>query len=232
MEAFNVRTGQPAEEGILLQIRAHCLSASNSTNSTEDAEVDDTVSFPNHLYSQASKASAEDKVAFTVQILEEMVALLEGGYSSASWEENTEENFLSVVSRQAVGLRSCTVHHKESKKLHMYFKRLSSHVLEQMGHSAEAWELIRREMKSHLKRVDQLLLSNQHLSVTFIYYLDVAGIAVEMEAISSDDVTKREDIEDEKERTKHRTLGDALGQRSGRGGAVIDMDELLSVGEI
>ncbi|XP_078019819.1 interferon a3-like [Epinephelus lanceolatus] len=143
--------------------------ASNSTNSTEDAEVDDTVSFPNHLYSQASKASAEDKVAFTVQILEEMVALLEGGYSSASWEENTEENFLSVVSRQAVGLRSCTVHHKESKKLHVYFKRLSSHVLEQMGHSAEAWELIRREMKSHLKRVDQLLLSNQHLSVTFIY---------------------------------------------------------------
>nr|AGL21770.1 interferon [Epinephelus coioides] len=130
------------------------------TMANEDAEVDNTVSFPNHLYSQASKASAEDKVAFTVQILEEMVALLEGGYSSASWEENTEENFLSVVSRQAVGLRSCTVHHKESKKLHMYFKRLSSHVLEQMGHSAEAWELIRREMKSHLKRVDQLLLSN------------------------------------------------------------------------
>ncbi|XP_049419755.1 interferon a3-like [Epinephelus fuscoguttatus] len=134
--------------------------ASNSTNTTGDAEVDDTVSFPNHLYSQASKASAEDKVAFTVQILEEMVALLEGGYSSASWEENTEENFLSVVSRQAVGLRSCTVHHKESKKLHMYFKRLSSHVLEHMGHSAEAWELIRREMKSHLKRVDQLISSN------------------------------------------------------------------------
>nr|AGJ98284.1 interferon 2 [Epinephelus coioides] len=130
------------------------------TMANENAEVDNTVSFPNHLYSQASKASAEDKVAFTVQILEEMVALLEGGYSSASWEENTEENFLSVVSRQAVGLRSCTVHHKESKKLHMYFKRLSRHVLMRMGHSAEAWELIRREMKSHLKRVDQLLLSN------------------------------------------------------------------------
>ncbi|XP_049420332.1 interferon a3-like, partial [Epinephelus fuscoguttatus] len=136
------------------------LCSENKRTANEDAEVDDTVSFPNHLYSQASKASAEDKVAFTVQILEEMVALLEGGYSSASWEENTEENFLSVVSRQAVGLRACIGSHRESKRLHMYFKRLSHHVLMRMGHSAEAWELIRREMKSHLKRVDQLISSN------------------------------------------------------------------------
>ncbi|XP_042337575.1 interferon a3-like [Plectropomus leopardus] len=132
--------------------------ANNSTNTTEDAAPEATVSFPNHLYSQASKASAEDKLGFTVQVLEEMVSLLEGGYSSASWEENTEENFLSVVSRQAVGLRSCSHHgHKKNKKLEMYFKRLSSHVLEHMGHSAEAWELIRREIQSHLKRVELLI---------------------------------------------------------------------------
>ncbi|XP_049419759.1 interferon a3-like [Epinephelus fuscoguttatus] len=144
--------------GSSLSCRWVCVCVCVCAN--EDAEVDDTVSFPNHLYSQASKASAEDKVAFTVQILEEMVALLEGGYSSASWEENTEENFLSVVSRQAVGLRSCIGSHRESQRLHMYFKRLSHHVLMRMGHSAEAWELIRREMKSHLKRVDQLISSN------------------------------------------------------------------------
>uniref|UniRef100_A0A4W6GAY1 Uncharacterized protein n=1 Tax=Lates calcarifer TaxID=8187 RepID=A0A4W6GAY1_LATCA len=54
----------------------------NSTNSTEDAEVEDTVAFPNDLYSQASKASAEDKLGFTVQVLEEMAVLFEEDHSA------------------------------------------------------------------------------------------------------------------------------------------------------
>ncbi|XP_070783080.1 interferon a3-like [Enoplosus armatus] len=134
--------------------------ANNSTNTTE--EVNDAAAFPNDLYSQAAKAPAEDKLGFTVQVLEETAALFEEDHSSASWEENTVENFLSVVTRQADGLRSCIGSHghkKKNKKLHMYFKRLSSLVLEQMGHSAEAWELIRKEIKAHLKRADQLVSS-------------------------------------------------------------------------
>ncbi len=39
-------------------------------------------------------------------------------------------------------------------------------------------------------------------------------------------------MEDEQERTKHQTLGDTLGQRSGGACAVVDVDELLSVCEI
>ncbi|XP_034715994.1 interferon phi 4 [Etheostoma cragini] len=139
--------------------------ANNSTNTTGD-EVD----FPNHLYTQASKASAEDKLSFTVQILEEMVSLFEEEHRSASWEENTVEHFLIAVTQQADGLHSCIQghsHKKKNKKLHMYFKRLSDHVLERMGHSAEAWELVREEMKTHLIRVEQLVLSlvpNKNLS--------------------------------------------------------------------
>ncbi|XP_039645022.1 interferon a3-like [Perca fluviatilis] len=125
--------------------------ANNSTNTTEDE-----VHFPNDLYSQASKASAEDKLRFTVQILEEMVSLFEEDHSAASWEEKTVDHFLIVVTQQADGLQSCGHSHK-NKKLHMYFKRLSGHVLKRMGHSAEAWELIREEMKNHLIRVEQLL---------------------------------------------------------------------------
>lgn len=124
------------------------LQANNSTNSTEDAQVEDTVAFPNDLYSQASKASvshpqlssdvrqnkwwvisspciekcvlswllliffflsfqAEDKLHFTVQVLEEAAALFEEDHSNASWEENTVENFVNVVNQQADGLRSC-----------------------------------------------------------------------------------------------------------------------------
>ncbi|XP_029132646.2 interferon a3-like [Labrus bergylta] len=140
----------------LLDTMAH-----NSTNSTEDAEVKHTVSFPHELYSQADKAAAADKLSFTVQVLNEMETLLNKNHSSASWEEKTVDSFLGVVSRQADGLHSCIRSHghkKHNKKLHMSFKRLS-HVLEQMGHSAEAWELIRKEIKTHLMRADLLITS-------------------------------------------------------------------------
>ncbi len=50
--------------------------------------------------------------------------------------------------------------------------------------------------------------------------------------MTAHDVAKGKDAEDEKERTKHYTLGDALGQRSDGRGAIIDSDELLSVSEI
>ncbi|XP_051273607.1 interferon a3-like [Dicentrarchus labrax] len=136
--------------------------ANNSTNTTEDAEVEDTVAFPNLLYRQASKASAEDQLAFTVQILNETAALFEEDHSSASWEENTVEDFVNVVTQQADNLRSCIGSHghkKTNKKLQMYFMKLSSHVLKKMGHSAEAWELIRTEIKTHLMRADQLVSS-------------------------------------------------------------------------
>ena len=62
--------------------------------------------------------------------------------------------------------------------------------------------------------------------------LDVVAIAVEMETMMTDDVTKEKHVEDEKERTKHQTLGDTLGQRSVGGGAIIDADELLAVCDI
>uniref|UniRef100_A0A4W6F231 Uncharacterized protein n=1 Tax=Lates calcarifer TaxID=8187 RepID=A0A4W6F231_LATCA len=120
----------------------------NSTNSTEDAEVEDTVAFPNDLYSQASKASAEDKLGFTVQVLEEMA-------------ESTVKDFVNIVTQQADGpsLLCNHSHKKKNKKLHMYFKRLSGHVLERMGHSAESWELIRKKIKTHLMRAHQLVSS-------------------------------------------------------------------------
>ncbi|XP_030610770.1 interferon a3-like [Archocentrus centrarchus] len=131
--------------------------ANNSTNSTE---LEDTVVFPNHLYRQASKASAEEKLAFTAQILEEVAALFEEDHSSASWEESTVRNLLNIVNKQAEELRSCIgSHKKKNKKLRMYFKRLSHHILKQMGHSAEAWELIRKETKDHLMRAEQLTSS-------------------------------------------------------------------------
>ncbi|XP_038152803.1 interferon a3-like [Cyprinodon tularosa] len=133
----------------------------NSTNSTQDEEQS-AVAFPHHLYSHVSKASAEGKLAFTVHILREISALFEDDYSSSSWQETTVENFLNVVNKQADELQSCIKGHahmkkKHNTKLHIYFQRLSHDILKKMGHSAEAWELIRREIKVHLMKVDHLV---------------------------------------------------------------------------
>ncbi|XP_037836933.1 interferon a3-like [Kryptolebias marmoratus] len=130
------------------------MMGNNSTNSTEDEE-ESAVAFPHHLYGQAARASAEEKVAFTAQVLKEVSALLEEDDGSSSWEEVTAENFLSVVNKQAEELLSC----KKNTKLHLYFRRLSAQVLKKRGHSAEAWELIRREVRGHLMRADHLISS-------------------------------------------------------------------------
>ena len=53
---------------------------------------------------------------------------------------------------------------------------------------------------------------------------DVIGITVEMETMVANDFAKGEQIKYEEERTKYRTLGDALGQRNSGGGAVVDVD--------
>nr|XP_046233927.1 interferon phi 4 isoform X2 [Scatophagus argus] len=134
------------------------VMGNNSTNSTEDSEVQDAVAFPDDLYNQASQASAEGKLAFAVQVLDETAGLFEEDHSSASWEENTADDFVNVVTQQADELRSCTGSHKRNKKLHMYFKRLSS-LVKRMDHSADVWEVVRKQIKSHLMSTDLLVSS-------------------------------------------------------------------------
>ena len=62
--------------------------------------------------------------------------------------------------------------------------------------------------------------------------LDVVSVAVETKAMTADDGTSGELVEDEEERTKHRALGDALREGDSGRGTVVDVDKLMSVGEI
>ncbi|XP_055006002.1 interferon a3-like [Boleophthalmus pectinirostris] len=131
----------------------------SSFNSTEDADLQDTVAFPNELYNHASNAITEERLRFMAQLLDEIVSLFEEDQSAASWHESAVDDFLNVITQQADGLRSCVTNQsskRKNKKLSLYFKRLST-LLEQMGHNAEAWEWIRREVKLHLQRADLLI---------------------------------------------------------------------------
>lgn len=47
-----------------------------------------------------------------------------------------------------------------------------------------------------------------------------------MEAVTTDNLTKGQEVKDENERNKHRALGDALEQGGSRGGAVVDVNKL------
>ena len=62
--------------------------------------------------------------------------------------------------------------------------------------------------------------------------LCVVGVAVEMEAMAAEDLTKGKDVEDKQERAKHRALGDTVGDRGCDGVAVVYGDELMSVREV
>ncbi|KAF3853881.1 hypothetical protein F7725_014569, partial [Dissostichus mawsoni] len=135
--------------------------ANNSTNTTVDAGV----GFPYRLYKKAFHASAEDRLHFLVQILKEMVVLFEEDTSKASWEENTEE----TSSSRNKAFAHIGTHKKENRNLHRYFQRLSSHVLKKMDHSAEAWELIRNKMKSHLAE-DKLSFTVQILEEMVVLF--------------------------------------------------------------
>ncbi|XP_039472766.1 interferon a3-like [Oreochromis aureus] len=137
----------------------------NITNTTKDAEIEHNVAFPNRLYRQTSKATAEDKLAFTIQILNDLFALFKKNRSSAPWEENTVENFLNIVHKQTEELRSCIGSHSNttqkgqqlSFRREMYFERLLNEILKKNGYSAEAWEKIRNITQAHLRRCEFLI---------------------------------------------------------------------------
>ncbi|CAL9699449.1 unnamed protein product [Knipowitschia caucasica] len=140
-------------------LKAMANNSITFTNSTEEDDFESTVDFPNELYNLTSKAAREEKLKFMGQLLDEIVALFEEDQTSAPWQETVMDDFLNIISQQADGLRACVSSQnlkRKSKKLSMYFKRLST-LLEQTSHSTQAWEWIRTEVKVHLQRADLLV---------------------------------------------------------------------------
>ena len=62
--------------------------------------------------------------------------------------------------------------------------------------------------------------------------LCIIGVAVEVEAMAAEDLSKGENVYDEEEGAKHRALGDTVGYGGGGGFRVVNRNELLSVREV
>ena len=59
--------------------------------------------------------------------------------------------------------------------------------------------------------------------------MGVVSVAVEIETMATDDLSKGKDVNDEEEGTKHGTLGDTMGDRGGGGFKYVYRNELMSV---
>nr|XP_057934251.1 interferon phi 4 [Doryrhamphus excisus] len=137
-----------------------------AANATVDME--NPVAFPRHVYERAAKASAEDRLALVVQVLQEVEDLFDQKNTSSSlWDERTLDNFLNIVHEEKNNLQSCMDRMQQksrtskakNRKLGSYFKRLSRCLRDGKQDSTEAWEMIRKEVRMHLFQASQLIPS-------------------------------------------------------------------------
>ncbi|KAL2078648.1 hypothetical protein ACEWY4_026333 [Coilia grayii] len=115
------------------------------------------VHFPDELYKLAKKSEPERLSWFVAQVLEEVSELLDGDLEDADWDEKKVKDFMSTLDTQLDGTLSCVGSKtRRNKRLHLYFKKLRNETLGKMEDKTQAWELIRKEVYNHLRRVNHL----------------------------------------------------------------------------
>ncbi|XP_045570930.1 interferon a3-like isoform X3 [Salmo salar] len=97
----------------------------------------------------------EDQVRFRNETIYQITKLFDGNMKSVTWDKKKRDDFLNILERQFENLKSCVSPAKKpERRLKRYFKELNRKVLRKMNYSAQAWELIRKETKRHLQRLD------------------------------------------------------------------------------
>ncbi|XP_038844496.1 interferon a3-like [Salvelinus namaycush] len=95
------------------------------------------------------------KVRFRNETIYQITKLFDGNMKSVTWDKKKLDHFLNILERQFENLNSCVSPAKiPERRLKRYFKNLNRMVLRKMNYSALAWELIRKETKHHLERLD------------------------------------------------------------------------------
>ncbi|XP_034151242.1 interferon a3-like [Esox lucius] len=106
-------------------------------------------------------AQYEVKVRFLNETIHEIFKLFDENMDAVTWEEKKLDDFLILLHRQFQNLKSCVSPATKFKRLKRFFKKLNKKVLVEMNYSAQAWELIRKETKYILEKLD-LLVATMH----------------------------------------------------------------------
>eukprot|EP00063_Salmo_salar_P073418 XP_014048253.1 PREDICTED: interferon a3-like isoform X3 [Salmo salar] len=97
----------------------------------------------------------EDQVRFRNETIYQITKLFDGNMKAVTWDKKKRDDFLNILERQFENLKSCVSPAKKpERRLKRYFKELNRKVLRKMNYSAQAWELIRKETRRHLQRLD------------------------------------------------------------------------------
>uniref|UniRef100_A0A6Q2WTR6 Uncharacterized protein n=1 Tax=Esox lucius TaxID=8010 RepID=A0A6Q2WTR6_ESOLU len=119
------------------------------------------VDFPESLYRLMEDAQYEVQVRFLNETIHEIFKLFDENMDAVTWEEKKLDDFLILLHRQFQNLKSCVSPATKFKRLERFFKTLNKKVLVEMNYSAQAWELIRKETKYVLEKLD-LLVATMH----------------------------------------------------------------------
>ncbi|XP_071029405.1 interferon a3-like [Oncorhynchus clarkii lewisi] len=118
-------------------------------------EQEAPVFFPESLYRRIELAEFEDKVRFWNETIYQITKLFDGNMKAVTWDKKKLDDFLNIFEGQFENLKSCVSPAKKpERRLKRYFKKLNRKVLRKMNYSAQAWELIRKETKHNLQRLD------------------------------------------------------------------------------
>ncbi|XP_061080999.1 interferon a3-like [Conger conger] len=113
------------------------------------------VPFPRTLYRRIQKAQMDDKVKFLQTSIDQIIKLFHGNLDAVTWNKLKVEHFLTLLDRQSRELQKCVSSpSKNEKRLNRYFRKLKKNVLKQRKYDAHSWELIRKEVRRHLQRLD------------------------------------------------------------------------------
>ncbi|KAG7459662.1 hypothetical protein MATL_G00213060 [Megalops atlanticus] len=118
------------------------------------------VPFPNPLYRRVSKAQVEDKITFLSETSDQIIKLFNGNLDAVAWNKQKLDHFLAVLDRQSRELKTCVPSsRKYEKRLTRYFSKLKKDVLKQRNFDSPSWELVRKEVRRHLQRLDLISAS-------------------------------------------------------------------------
>uniref|UniRef100_A0A8C7ULC8 Uncharacterized protein n=1 Tax=Oncorhynchus mykiss TaxID=8022 RepID=A0A8C7ULC8_ONCMY len=136
-------------------LSAECLSLLDQMGG-DITEQEAPVFFPESLYRRID----DDQVRFRNETIYQITKLFDGNMKAVTWDKKKLDNFLNILERQFENLKSCVSnalccsrqydHDMTRKSTPLIFT--CSFVFQ--NYSAQAWELIRKETKHHLQRLD------------------------------------------------------------------------------